>query len=382
VSTPPIQILLVEDEESDYLVTKALFEQLDNPAVILSWVRSYHEALEVLQSQEYDLFLVDYILADGNGLDLVREATNQGVRAPMIMLTGKGSHEVDVEAMQAGASDYLVKGTIDPPLLERTIRYALERRRNREELRASEERLRTLFDRLPLGLYRITADGEFLDANPALVRLLAYPNREALSQVYSPQLYVRDGDQDRFRATLEADGVVLGFETSLKRRDGRVIHVRNSARVQRGPDGEVEYIEGTVEDVSEVARARSVTEAESHYRALVEAATLGVLVTGLDGTVEEANPAAGDIFGCPAEDLKGRTLIDLFDEGEGVEVALALSAVQKDPGGPVEADRRLRQVGGGLLWARVTFTTVRDPEGAPFHVLCLLEDVAETSEPA
>ena len=216
MSTPPIRILLVEDEEADYLVTKALLEQLDSQAFALSWVRSYEEAQEALTSQEYDLFLVDYILEDGNGLDLVREATNQGVRTPMIVLTGKGSHAVDVEAMEAGASDYLVKDTIDPPLLERSIRYALERRKNREELRASEERLRTLFDRLPLGLYRITGDGQFLDANPALVRLLAYPNRETLSRVYSPQLYVQDSDQSRFRATLEADGVVLGFETDRK----------------------------------------------------------------------------------------------------------------------------------------------------------------------
>src|SRR5690606_16479820 len=123
------------------------------------------------------------------GLDLVREAKERRVRAPMIMLTGRGTREVDLEAMRAGAADYLVKGRIDPDALERSIRYALERRRAQEALRDSEERHRGMFDHLPIGLYRATPGGEFMDANPALVRILGYPDPQTLRDVHSRNLF-------------------------------------------------------------------------------------------------------------------------------------------------------------------------------------------------
>lgn len=106
----------------------------------------------------------------------------------MIMLTGRGNLHVDVGAMKAGASDYLVKGKVDPDLLERLIRYGRERVRAEEALRDSEERHRGMFDHLPIGLYRTSPEGEFLDANPALVRILGYPDPKALQERYAAEL--------------------------------------------------------------------------------------------------------------------------------------------------------------------------------------------------
>ncbi len=374
-----IRVLLVEDEESDAVLTRALVDKIERPPIELDWVRSCGEALERLDGP-YDLFLVDYLLEDGTGLDLVSEVVGRGIRTPVVVLTGKGSREVDVKAMELGAADYLVKGSISPDLLERAIRYSLDRRRSADALRESEERLRTMFDRLPLGLYRITPGGEFLDANPALIRLLGYPNRETLQNVYSPKLFVGEGDQARFRERLEAEGVVLGHETSLERRDGSVVHVRNSARLQRDADGNPEYIEGALEDVGDIARARRVRESEAHYRAIAQATTNGVLVLELDGSILEANAAAGDILGCPSEDLEGRALENLFDPQDRDAVFGDLGAARERFGGRVESNRRLRRIDGALVWARVLLAPVLDAAGEPYHLLCLLEDVAETPE--
>lgn len=376
-----IRILVVEDEDADFLVTQALLRQMDDPPVDVHRAASYGEALRNLEEWDFDVALVDYVLEDGTGLDLVRSALDRGIRAPMIMLTGKGSHEIDLRAMRAGVADYLDKRTLGRELLERSIRYALERHRAGEALRDSEERLRTLFDRLPLGLYRITPDGEFLDANPALIRLLGSPTRDALRSLYSTTLYVREEDRAEFHRKLMTDGVVLGFETHLKRRGGDVIHVRNSARVHRRPDGSVEYIEGALEDVTDVARARRVHESEAYYRALVDATSMGVLLVGLDGVVAEANAAAASIFGCTVADLEGQGIAHLFEKGERGGVTRDFASAQNGSSPRVEADRRLRRVSGEALWARVIFTPVRDPVEGIVHVMCLLEDVAETSEP-
>src|SRR5688572_30170427 len=157
--------------------------------------------------------------------------------------------------MKAGASDYLVKGRVDPDQLERTIRYALERVRAEEALRDSEERHRGMFDHLPIGLYRASPDGAFMDANPALVRILGYPDPKTLQDVYSAELYVNAGDRRRFRDMLDRYGVARGFETRLERTDGSTVLVRNTARAHRGTDGSILYIEGAVEDVSDLDRA-------------------------------------------------------------------------------------------------------------------------------
>jgi PAS domain S-box-containing protein len=152
--------------------------------------------------------------------------------------------------MRAGAADYLVKGRIEPEDLERSIRYALDRVEALRALRESEERRRGMFDNLPIGVYRCTPNGGFLDANPALIRILGYPDIATLGGVYASTLYVAPDDSERFRSRLDQFGLVRGFETQLHCADGRNIRLRNTARVHRNTEGEAEYIEGVIEDIS------------------------------------------------------------------------------------------------------------------------------------
>jgi PAS domain S-box-containing protein len=250
-----LRLLLIDDDQGDATMTRAMIDQIDREAMSLDWVPSFEEGQDAIRRGEHDVYLVDYMLEDRDGLELVRWARAQGIRKPMIMLTGRGSHEVDVEAMRAGASDYLVKGEVDARLLERSIRYAVERARAEEALRDSEERHRGMFDHLPIGLYRSNLEGGFLEANPALLQILGYPDPETLRSVYAADWYVNPADRGRFREMLDRFGVVRGFETRLTRPDGSSVLVRNSARAHRGGDGRLRYIEGAVEEVTDAARA-------------------------------------------------------------------------------------------------------------------------------
>jgi diguanylate cyclase (GGDEF)-like protein len=129
-----LSILLVDDDEDEYILTKTMLADrsyistdIQQVSFKLDWVSSYEEALECFQKNQHDVYLVDYLLGDKNGLDLMQKAIEDGCKAPIIMLTGQGNYQVDLAAMQAGAADYLVKGQIDSQLLERSIRYAVER---------------------------------------------------------------------------------------------------------------------------------------------------------------------------------------------------------------------------------------------------------------
>jgi signal transduction histidine kinase len=143
-----IRILLIEDDEDDYVVLRDMFSALKDWKVRLEWASSYEQALRAMNPGQYDLCLMDYRLDKGTGLELIHKFQKDGFTAPIILLTGQGDHEVDLRAMQDGASDYLEKGALNPQILERSVRYAIERGRQMAALRRSEKQLKVLSSKL------------------------------------------------------------------------------------------------------------------------------------------------------------------------------------------------------------------------------------------
>ena len=132
--TRTLRVLIADDDEDDYILTRDLLTRIGRPRFQLDWTPSYEGALEAIEVNQHDVYLFDYHLGHADGLQLLREALARGCKAPIILLTGNDNWETDVEAMKAGAADYLVKGHLDARLLERSIRYALERTRAQAEL--------------------------------------------------------------------------------------------------------------------------------------------------------------------------------------------------------------------------------------------------------
>jgi signal transduction histidine kinase len=128
-----IRLLLVEDDEDDYILTRDLLNEIYPDGFELEWVKEYDQAMERLVSNEHAVCLLDYRLGANNGIELLRQARARGCNSPSIILTGQADRELDFEAMMAGASDYLIKSEINAALLERSIRYSRERRRREEE---------------------------------------------------------------------------------------------------------------------------------------------------------------------------------------------------------------------------------------------------------
>ncbi len=126
----PIRVLLIDDDENDYIVVRGLLSDLSSIEFILEWVSDYGAALDAILSSEFDVCLLDYRLKERNGLEFMQEAVSRGAVTPIVFLTGQGCHE----AMSKGAADWLTKGELSVSLLERSIRFAMERHRKRDEL--------------------------------------------------------------------------------------------------------------------------------------------------------------------------------------------------------------------------------------------------------
>ena len=140
VAAEPLRILLVEDDEDDFVLTQSMLLANGRSRFDVDWKQSYADALRATRTGSHDLYLVDYRLGEHTGLDLVRTAWGADPPAPVILLTGQDDYAVDLEATALGVTDYLVKGTIDGPSLERTIRYAVRQHQVMLDLRRSEER--------------------------------------------------------------------------------------------------------------------------------------------------------------------------------------------------------------------------------------------------
>ena len=135
-------ILLVEDDEDDYVLARDLLFEIYGESLQLDWTQTWNEGLEEIVQGTHDLYLIDYDLGARNGIELLREIIARGCTVPVILLTGQDDRHIDLQAMKAGATDYLIKGEITAALLERAIRYAIKHHQSEEALRESEKRLR------------------------------------------------------------------------------------------------------------------------------------------------------------------------------------------------------------------------------------------------
>lgn len=135
-----IKILLVDDDEDDYVIVRELVSEISTWKPELDWAKTYDEALEKIQGKQYDVYLFDYRLGHGEhtGLELLHKTINLGCKSPIIILTGQDDYHVDMEAIRKGASDYLIKGQINSSLLEKSIRHAIERKRAEEAVRSAK----------------------------------------------------------------------------------------------------------------------------------------------------------------------------------------------------------------------------------------------------
>jgi diguanylate cyclase (GGDEF)-like protein len=143
------KILMIDDDRLQFRLTQTDFTKFQGELYELEWASTYEDGLAKILGGGYQACLLDYQLGSKDGLQLIREAIAAGCRTPIVFLTADSSPQVDIEAMNAGALDYLVKGEITPRSLERSLRYALKLGETLEALRqhATRDQLTGLLNR-------------------------------------------------------------------------------------------------------------------------------------------------------------------------------------------------------------------------------------------
>src|SRR6185503_547156 len=141
-----LSVLVVDDDEDDFILLKSYLADIRHYEFNMHWTPDYDQALELMRQNKHDIIFLDYLLGAHTGLKLLHSAIQEGCRKPVIVLTGKGNYKVDLEAMELGAADFIVKSDLNEEKLERSIRYALERYDSLRALKESEEKYRNIFE--------------------------------------------------------------------------------------------------------------------------------------------------------------------------------------------------------------------------------------------
>ncbi|MFA4876987.1 MAG: PAS domain S-box protein [Methanoregula sp.] len=345
-------ILIVEDEA---VVANDIKETLAGFGYLVAGIAKSGEiALDMVEKYLPDLVLMDIHLA--TAMDGIETAGQIKILydIPVIYLTAYADKSLLDRAKVTGPFGYVIKPYDERELLstieiafykhkhEQQIRQAygeLEERiaertkeltRINQSLADSEERYRSLFEGVPVGLYRTTPLGQFLDVNPALVQLLGYPDREMLMGASVFDLYMDPGVRSSWMTRIENEKTVRNFEVKFHKYDGTIIWVRNTGNVVLDDSGKVLYYSGHIEDITESKRAGEELRAyqleiekqadelrrtqfdleasRNRYIDLYEFAPLGYFTLNIKSRITDVNLTGSKILGLDHKDLVDRGL--------------------------------------------------------------------------
>jgi PAS domain S-box-containing protein len=263
------------------------------------------------------------------------------------------------------------------------------------ELRESEQSYRNLFDGVPVGLYRTTPTGKIIDANPAQAHILGYPRREDLLAISAVDLYTDLNDRVQWQELMEREGIVRDFEVLLRRYDGSVVWVNDTARGVRDEQGRVQYYDGSMEDISErkqvelelrqyqahleelvEARTMELQESEERFRTLFEGVPVGLYRSTPAGQLLDVNRGLVQMLGFPSREMALATA-DVSSHYAIPEDRARWQALMEREGVVHDFEARFRRYDGQVIWVSDTARAVKDDAGVVVRYEGSLEDITE-----
>ena len=216
-----VKVLLVDDDEDYFVLIGDWLNEVSAAKFQLEWVSTYSAAITAISQGQHDVYLFDYRLGSRNGLELLRESISIGCTAPIIILTGIDQPKIDLEAMQAGAVDYLEKSLINSAILEKSLRYAIERKRSEQKIREQAALLDIATDAILVQ----DLQGKILFWNKGAENLYGYCATEAIGSFVSKLGNSEDfsKEQELAKAVLLSSGAWQGELEQVSKDDNKLV---------------------------------------------------------------------------------------------------------------------------------------------------------------
>jgi len=248
------------------------------------------------------------------------------------------------------------------------------------ELARAAERFRAAFDNAPIGIALTAPEGRWIEANPALCRLLGYSEDElrelTIFDVTHPD--DRADTAERRRKQLTGAEPPARMEKRYVRADGGIVWVSVTSTMVRDLAGEPLYSVAQIEDITEHKRAqRALAEAEERFHHAFDHAPIGTALVTPDGRWVQVNPAFCALLGYELDELTKLTFMDVTHPDD-LEASLEQSRRQLD--GEVDTiriEKRYVRKNGAVVWVALTSTLTRNSDGTPHHFVAQIEDITE-----
>ena len=291
-----LKILLVDDDTVDRMAVQRV---LRRSGLLLEVTEADTSAVAIamLQQQEFDCVLLDYYLPDGDGLSLVQQIREAGIRTAAIVLTGQGDEQVAVKIMKAGAYDYLSKAKLAPEILGRSLsaavrthRAELEAAEATRKLRVSEERYRLVLEGSNDGIWDWYICQNEVFCNDRLFEILGI-TREELGTAYDAFYgLIHADDRPRVLRAIVAhleQGISFDVEFRLRHSSGGYCYCTSRGKAQRDAHGELFRMSGIITDISERKRAeekivalnQSLERRVTELQTLFDVIPIGITIT-------------------------------------------------------------------------------------------------------
>lgn len=242
----PIKVLLVDDDEDDYILTSEYFDEIKNIAFDITWKSNFKTAATAIKERKYDLFIFDYLLGAKTAFDLIEIIKEEDHDAPIILLTGVGDTTVDYEAANLGVYDYLVKSNLTADILERSIRYSLKQAETLRALKASENKYRTIFEQSNDVIFISDLESNLIRVSDSVTELTGY-TREELYQIKMHELLENKSSFRQITSKLFSDKEIRDISIDIRTKAGSSKPCLLSCKMVKTPN-EGTYLHGVISD--------------------------------------------------------------------------------------------------------------------------------------
>ena len=249
-----IHVLLVEDNPTDALLVQEELSQPGAVEFVVTHVETLRDAREKLNSARFDVALLDLGLPDGDGLDAFAKLHSAATRVPILILSGRNDEGLAMDAVHAGAQDYLVKGVGEHQDLARAIRYAIERFRAQGALQESDARFHQVVENIHEALWMFEPETQqVVYVSPRYAEIWGHPPQTLCA---SPRAWldsVHPEDRARVDQNTAARDRGLGYSETYRivRPDGAVRWIRHRTFAARDGSGTVRRLIAVAEDTTE-----------------------------------------------------------------------------------------------------------------------------------
>ncbi len=356
--TNKLQILLIDDEKDHvFLIKRILSLKLTNSNIDATF--NGITGLKRIMNNKYDIVLLDYILPDMDGLEVLKRINKKDIKVPVIILTAKGDEEVVTKALEMGAVDYVVKTENCfenlPKIIKRDIEiFNLNQELNKlevknpgkvlteskeitqlllenlkfkiKELERAEKNYRNIMERVDEAIYECDKKGNITFINRAGLKILGFNNLNEIKGFnIIKSFYVNPEDGKPFKERIKKKGIVKNFEVQLKKKDKSIITISGTSTKKIDTFGNFIGVQGIYNDISEKKKLEhNINEANRFLTNIIENAAEAIVTVDKKGDINTFNRAAELILGYKGLELIGKSVTEICPSGEAKRIGKLL----------------------------------------------------------